>query len=341
MAFINDITITITRGTLGLEQRSFDPLILGSGAVAATGITDATDLTDVTTAGYLTTDAEYLMASAMFAQTPRPEIVRIYRKATATAYADALTTLRTIDDSWYTVNIDSHVISDLNAVGTWANSNKKYFIGCVNDITAGSGRNVDREAYLIHDQPTDYPDCAWVGQNIPKQPGSFTWKWKILSGQEASAYTTTQLNTIRTNHTQALQEQADAIFVNEGQATSGEYIDVIMGQDWVEDELNTAILDLFIKNEKVALDDVGIAQVEGKVRDVLKRAGDYGIIARSESDADLLLSDDKKYMYQVTVPLRADISSVNKSNRTLPDVKFVYYLAGAIHKTTVTGLITV
>lgn len=341
MAFINDITITITRGTLGLEQRSFDPLIIGSGAIAATGITDATDLTDVTTAGYLTTDPEYLMASAMFAQSPRPEIVRIYRKATDTAYADALTTLRTTDDAWYTVNIDSHDLSDLNAVGTWANSNKKFFIGCVDDVDAGVDRNADREAYLVHDQPTDYPDCAWVGQNISKQPGSFTWKWKRLNGQEAAAYTSTQLNTIRTNHTQALQEQADAIFVNEGICTSGEYIDVIMGQDWVEDQLNIALLDLFIKNEKISLDDTGIAQVEGKVREVLKRAGDYGIIARAESDADLLLSDDKKFMYQVTVPLRADISSVDRANRTLPDVKFVYYLAGAIHKTTVTGLITV
>jgi hypothetical protein len=340
MAFINDITISITRGTLGLEQRSFDPLIIGSG-VAATGITDATDLTDLTTAGYLATDAEYLMASAMFAQSPRPEIVRVYRKAVATAYADALTTLRLTDDDWYTVNIESRALADLQAVGTWANSNKKFFIGCTSDETALIGRNVDREAYIIHDQPTDYPDCAWVGQNIPKQPGSFTWKWKKLSGQEAAAYTTTKLNTIRTNHGQALQEQAGAIFVNEGQCTSGEYIDVIMGQDWIEDELNTAILDLFVKNEKISLDDTGIAQVEGRVRDVLKRAGDYGIIARAESDADLLLSDDKKYLYRVTVPLRADISTTDRSNRTLPDVKFVYYLAGAIHKAEISGVITV
>jgi hypothetical protein len=340
MAFINDITISITRGTLGLEQRSFDPLIIGSG-VAATGITDATDLTDLTTAGYLTTDAEYLMASAMFAQSPRPEIVRVYRKATATAYADALTTLRTTDDAWYTVCIASRDAADLNAVGTWANSNKKFFIGCTSDTAAYAARNADREAYIIHDDPTDYPDCAWVGQNIPKQPGSFTWKWKRLTGQTAAAYTSTQLNAIRTAHCQALQEQAGSIFVNEGQATSGEYIDVIMGQDWIEDQLNIAILDLFVKNEKIALDDTGIAQVEGKVRDVLKRAGDYGIIARAESDADLLLSDDKKYLYRVTVPLRADISTTDRSNRTLPDVKFVYYLAGAIHKAEISGVITV
>jgi hypothetical protein len=340
-AFINDVTITISRGTLSLQQRSFDPLIVGSGVpVGQSGVIDVAELSDLTTEGYLTTDEEYKMVSAVFAQSPRPEICRVYRKPTATAYVDALTTLQASDQAWYALCIQSRTKSDLQAVGAWANSNGKMFIGCSSDETVLASRNYDREAYIIHDAPADYPDCAWVGKCISQQPGSLTWKWKVLTGQVAANYTLTQLNTIRTDHGQAIQEQAGASFVNEGMVTSGEYIDVIQGQDWVEDQIKTGLLSLFLNNGKIPLDDTGIARVKAVVSGVLKRAGDYGIIAAAISDADLALSDDKKYMYQVTAPQRSEISSANLTARTLPDVKFVYYLAGAIHKTTVTGYIT-
>jgi len=342
MAFINDITINISRGTIGLTQTSFTPLIManGSGALAASGVQTVTELTDLTDLGYNTTDPEYLMTSAMFAQSPRPSTVKVIR-VTGT-YTTELTTLRTTDDAWYSINIDSRLKADLNAVGTWANSNKKLFIGCSSDITSLDSRNVDREAYIIHNNSaTDYPDCAWVGRVIPEDPGSTTWKWKVLSGQNASTFTSTQLNTIRTNNGQAIQTQAGATFVNEGKTTSGEFIDIIQGQDWVEDQLKIGLLSLLVNNNKVALDNTGIALVEGVVRDVLKRAGDQGIIANATDEADFALSDDKVYIYQVTVPARSAISVTDRANRTLPDVKFTYTTAGAIHKVEVTGKITV
>ena len=341
MAFINDITINVSRGTLGLQQQNFTPIVIGSG-IAASGTVNATELTDLTDAGYLVTDQEYIMASAMFAQSPSPAVVKVMRKTDAVAYDAALSALITTDDDFYAITIESREKADLALVGTWANSNKKFFFGGSDDITALDSRNVDREAYLIHDNAdTDYPECAWVGREIPKQPGSNTWKWKTLSGQNASTFTSTELSTIRANNGQALQSQAGAIFTNEGKTTSGEYIDIIIGQDWVEDQLNIGLLGLFLRNDKVAMDDVGIAQIEGVVRDVLKRAGDNKIIAAAVSEADLEKSDDKLYIYQVTVPLRADISVADRAARTLTGVKFVYTTSGAIHHTTITGLIEV
>jgi hypothetical protein len=340
-AFINDVVVSISRGTLSLQQRSFDPLIVGSGVpVGQSGIIDVAELTDLIDEGYLTTDEEYKMVSAMFAQSPRPEICRVYRKPAATDYATALATIQASDQAWYALNIQSRTKADLQAVGAWANSNGKMFIGCSSDETVLAARSYDREAYIIHDAPASYPDCAWVGKCISQQPGSITWKWKVLIGQVAANYTLTQLNQIRTDKGQAIQSQAGASFVNEGQVTSGEYIDVIQGQDWVEDQIKTGLLSLFLNNGRISLDDTGIAQSKSVVVNVMKSAGDYGIIARAVSDADLQKSDDNKYMYKVTVPQRSDISSANLTARILPDVKFVYYLAGAIHKTIVTGYIT-
>ena len=280
MAFINDIVINISRGTIGLTEKSFTPLIMGkgTGALVASGVQTVTELTDLTSLGYGTTDPEYLMTSAMFAQSPRPESVKVIR--VSGTYATELATLITTDNDWYGICIDSRAKADLQGAGTWANSNKKFFFGGTSDLTALTDRNIDREAYLIHDNLlADYPECAWVGQNMPKQPGSITWKWKSLSGQNASTFTSTQLNTIRTNNGQALQTQAGATYVNEGKTTSGEFIDIIHGQDWVDDQLQIGLLALFVNNDKIAMDDSGIALVEGGVRDVLKRAGDNSIIA--------------------------------------------------------------
>lgn len=341
MAFINDITINISRGTVGLTERSFDPLIMGSGPTAS-GVLTVSELTDLTDAGYTSSDNEYNMVGAMFAQSPRPQIVKVIRKAASATYVNALTSLRETDDSWYTICIDSRTKADLQAVGSWANTNRKFFFGCSSDLTALTDRNVDREAYLIHDNDaTDFPECAWVGRVIPLDPGSATWKWKQLSGQNASTFTSSQLNTIRTEDGQALQEQAGVTFTNEGITTSGEYIDIIHGQDWVEDQLTIGLLRLFLVNDKIAYDDTGIAQVEGVVRDVMKRAGDNDIIARAVSEDDLEISDDKVYIYQVTVPQRSDTAVNDRANRILRDVTFVYTTAGAIHKTVVTGKITV
>ncbi len=340
MAAIKDIVINISKGTKGLSKQVFRPLIVGSDTAEIT-VEIVSELADLITAGYLSTDPEYLQMAAMLAQSPRPVDVAVYRKATATTYTDALDALVLTFTAFWGIVIGSRIEADLNSVGTWANSNKRFFFGGINDVDAGNARNLDREAYIIHDaSPVEYPDGAIVGQSLPKQPGSFTFKWKQLSGISASGYTLTELNTVRSNNTQAMQEQAGAIYLNEGISTSGEFIDVIHGMDWVEDQLNVDLLSLMINNEKVPFDDRGIAQVEGVIRGVMKRSGEAGIIAAAVSEADMLKSDDKKFQYKVTVPRAADVTANDKANRELTGVEFIYYLAGAIHKTTITGLIT-
>jgi len=338
--FINDITINISDGTKALKATSFIPLIVGSGAIAS-GVIEIAQLSDITDAGYLSTDAEYEMASAMLAQSPSPSTIKIMR--TDGAYATALTNLVTTDNDFYSVCIQSRENVDLAAVGSWCNSNKKFFFGCSNDPTALTGRNVTREAYLIHDNdPDDYPECAWVGQNLPKiYTKHITWKWKVLSGQNGNTFTSTQLAAIRSNQGNALQEQSGQVFTNEGIATDGSYIDITNDKDWIESELNIGFLSLMINNDVIPMDDTGLAQVEGVIRDVLGRAGGQGRIARAVSTADKQKSDDKVYMYTVITPTRDSISANNRALRNATGFQFTYYTAGAIHKIEVNGYVTV
>ena len=272
----------------------------------------------------------YKMAAAMFAQEPSPETIAVYNRGSKDIAA-ALTAVQGSNPDFYAILIPEREKASLKVAGDWANANKKFFFGCCNDVTALDNRNVDREAYIIHDKPEDFPECAWAGQNLPKDPGSITWKWKSLNGQSAAGYTTTQLNTIRADKGQALTEIAGVTIVNEGVSTSGEFIDVIRGQDWIKARMEENLSSLLISNEKVAMDNVGIAQVESTLRSVLKEAGERGIIAKATTESELKFSDDKEYMYNVKVPTREEISSADKAARVLPNVEFVYYLAGAVH----------
>lgn len=289
---------------------------------------------------YTADDAEYKMAAAMFAQSPRPTVVAVYSRDPGAAIAATLAAVQAVNDTWYAFMINNRTKAEIHAAGTWANSNKKLFFGCTSDLTALDDRNNDREIIVIHDRPSDYPECAWVGQNLPKAPGSITWKWKSLNGQIAAAFNTTDLNTIRTKNSQTLTEYGSIVIMNEGKTTSGEFIDVIHGQDWVEAQLEARLFLLQTQNEKINLDNDGIAQVESVVRSVMIDAGRAGIIARATTDDEKKRSKDGVYLYTVDVPLRDEISVNDRNARHLPGVNFSYELAGAMHKITVNGKIT-
>lgn len=258
-------------------------------------------------------------------------------------YSEALTILLTrltSANQFRSVCIDSRTLADLNDVGTWAGSNTKIFVGGVDDVLAGSGRNGGREAYVVSNQQTLYPDCQWVGQNIAKVPGSLTWKFQKPTNMVAATYSLSDLNTIRSLNTQAPTAQGSNIFMNEGLMTNGDYIDEVMFRDWVEEEIEARVLELFINNDKIALDDPGINQTANVFRRVLREGAENGGIAVVGATADNVNSDDGEFQFKVVAPLRSAISSSDLAARTLT-ITFSYITSGAQHKVTGTGVVSV
>jgi hypothetical protein len=341
-AFINDISIQITNGTLAPTGRSFDPII-ASIAVSGSGIAigQAAKLANVTAMGYATTDPEYLMAAAMFSQSPAPEIVNIYRANSSFAsggYASMLADLISKNSSWYHLLITSRAAADLNAAGTFANANGVFFIGCSSDVASYSGRNVNREAYLIHDAPTAYPDAAWVGRCAPATPGAINWKWKVLNGQNAASYTTTQFNAIRTANCAALQSQDGETFTNNSTGTSGVKIQLTQGMDYIKNQLEVDILGVMLNTDSVGMDSVGIALIEGTVRNTLHRMAQLGLVASVDptSNSDMAFSDDKVYLYQVRATAYGDLSAADQTAGN-QRIDFKYYQLVGTDKVYVTG----
>ncbi len=249
----------------------------------------------------------------------------------------ALDQLIETNNDWYfllTVEQDTAEITELS---TWAAANKKLYFACPNDTVANTiilavSLLSDRTAIIYHDDPSSYPDAAWVGRGAPEDPGSITWKFKTLDGIVPADVTTTEVNDLHDAYVNTYVQKYGVNQTSEGKVTSGEYIDVIRSQDWVEARIAEGISRLLFTTSKLPYDHRGIAMVVAEVESVLKLATDQGIIA---------LDDDGNGIYEVTAPSRADIPAVQRAQRVLPDVDFSFTIGGAVHSVEVHGVIQV
>lgn len=345
MASINDITINITMNTKSLSVKGFGlPLILGSRPLEdelCEVYGEYASLEEMTAAGYDSESKEYGLASKIFAQSPHPEVVAVYCREEDASIADGLDELVMTKNDWYALLITERGGEALAKAGDWCAAHEKIFFGCAASVSALTGRNNDREAYVIHDEPDTYPEAAWVGLCLPKPIGSITWKWKSPSGVPAAGFSTTQLNEIRRANGQTFTRRSGAIYSNEGKVTSGEYIDNIMSRDYVKARLEEGLLSLALKSDKVGMDDDGLSKIHAKMKEVLDGCGEDGIIAEVGSEEDARKSDEGKYMYTISVPTRAQIPENDRAKRKVSGIKFSFTISGAVHEMPVNGTIEI
>lgn len=344
MASLNDIKIQISMLTKALSVKGFAlPLILGkreSGALMEV-YGEYASLAEMTTAGFATTDDEYKMAAKMFAQSPCPDKVAVYCRDQADEIDDALAALITAHNDWYALLITERVAASLALAGDFALANEKLFFGCASAIAALTGRNNNREAYLIHNLAAEFPEAAWVGLCLPQTIGSITWKWKSPTGVSESNFSTTELGQIRDGHGQTFSKRSGIVYSDEGITTGGEYIDNMMSRDYVKTRLEEALFNLQIKNGKIPFDNSGFKIIEATMREVFNTCGQNGIIAKVETEDDQKKSDEGKYMYTITIPERADIPATDRAARKIPGIKFAFTVAGAVHGMEIAGVIEV
>jgi hypothetical protein len=349
MASINDIVINISLLTKPITQKGFGlPLVVGNRADTDPlykNYAEYSDLDSMVSDGFTSSDDEYKMVSAMFAQSPRPDVVAVYIRDSVDTLSDSLDELAGTYNDWYILLVTERDNTSLNSAGDWIAAREKLFFGCSSSVMALSGRNNTREAYVIHDQPDTFPDAAWVGFCLPRAIGSITWKWKAPTGVVAADFTLTELNNIRKQegygYGQTFTERSGIVYSNEGITTGGQYIDVIMSRDYIRARLEESLFALQVRSDKISFDNTGFAQMESEIRAVLKTAGTNGIIARATTEEDLLKSDEGEYMYKVSVPSRSDVPINDRAERKLSGIEFSFTIAGAIHSVDVNGVIEV
>jgi hypothetical protein len=262
-------------------------------------------------------------------------------------YASNLTEIVKTDNDWYGLLADTVDEVFVEAIAAWVESHYKIYFTRSEDVDiydSGSTTDIaavldtaerERTAVIFNEDNDDYIDGCWMGKGLPYAPGSITYKFKTLSGPAASTTLTgTERQNILNKNCNLYSYIAGVNMMEEGTMASGEFIDIIIGIDYIRARMAENIFGKLVNAKKIPYTDAGIAIIEAEIRAVLENAIKIGIVARAPEEFE-----GKDYV--VEAPKVADISDNDKANRLLPDVTWQARLAGAIHKVIVVGHVQV
>lgn len=260
--------------------------------------------------------------------------------------ATELAAILTADASWYGLVLASNSTAENLAAAAWANSNKKLFVAVSADtdqIGAGSSdmaSTMETAAYhyagaMYHQRPMAFAGAAWLGQMLATDPGSATWKFRLLSGIATSGEPLTGAAHLSATAIANLAAKTANYYVDvggtgmtfEGYASSGRFFDVTRFVDWLSARLQEDVVNLLINSPKVPYTDGGIAQVQGRMLSVLEQGVDSGGLAKDPRPT-------------VTVPLKSAVAAGDVAARNLPSVQFSATYSGAIHNVAISGTLT-
>lgn len=252
---------------------------------------------------------------------------------------------------WYALctlyNSDAYA----KAAAAWVEANKRLYLAdlpetiAVNVASDGTQGTLDdlkalayeRTAGLYHPRPAEMFAAAMLGKVLPLDPGSETWAYKRLSGVSPATLTATHRTNLDARNAGYFKTEAGVNITWQGKVASGNFVDITRSLDWLDDDMRTGVFgvvaagDVFgalVGAAKIPYTDAGVALIVAQVRASLRRATKRGI-----------LSPDPEFT--VTFPLVADVATIDKAARLLPDIKFSATLAGAVHRVVITGVVSV
>jgi hypothetical protein len=231
---------------------------------------------------------------------------------------------------------ESRTDGDVEDLAAWVQTQRKMYLAKTEDadiIASGSSdiasilkaANYTRSAAFFSEQADHQFDCGVAGAMLPKQAGSATYCYKTIEGITVDSYTDAERAYAIAKNANIYHSVGGVSITEQGVTCEGEYIDVMIGIDWMQARMEEDIFQALTEADKIPFNDVGIGIVVGIIKSVLDRAFRQGII-----------NDD----YVIDAPLAADVSAVDKAARTLPDVTFSATLQGAIHFVEVRGTVS-
>lgn len=225
-------------------------------------------------------------------------------------------------------------------LGAGVEDHRKFYMGQTSDKTFASETARAAVIYADADYLNEEPDASYTGNVAPFYPNSVTWKFKRPQDGNADTSEGIKLITLPKltegerdrlldNHVNFLTEEYKRQYVKEGVCLNGEFIDVVLGGDWIAKRMRDLLYDLLLANANINYDDAGFGFIATAVLQTLDEAVDYNIIARdAESSAGV---------YTVNIPKYEESTEEQRRNRRMPDITWEALLAGAIHQVKVKG----
>lgn len=268
--------------------------------------------------------------------------------AVATATLD-MTAINNEDADWYGFVITSRTQADIIAAADWAESKIKLFGYSISEAGAKDNAsttdtmsklydgNYFRSFGFYHgDAVTDFPELGVMVRCFAIDPGGETWANKQLAGIVVDKLTETEYQAVTKKNGNTFERFRTTSITQNGKVAAGEWIDVIRFRDWLQEEMQVRVFSLLVNNAKIPYTDGGIAQIENVMRATLQQGQTRGGIAPTEFLEDGTANPG----FVIKVPLSSNVSSNDKANRVLNDMKFTARVAGAIHVVNVSGSLT-
>lgn len=339
MSDLNQIVnVQIARETTTIDRANFGtPLFLVEVSTVSDRVLSYSSLQQVLD-DYSATDTAYKMASAAFSQEISPTTIKIAQKATAETYTEALNAVLAADDDWYALAAETITASEILLLAAGIEAVDKIYVARSADadiITSAdddiasdlNAAEYDRTILVYHSKAlTEYADAAWIGNCIVRDPGSQTWMFKSLTGITFDALTTSQANFATGKKANVYRRTAGVNFTRNGTVSSGEYIDIIRGIDWLTAGIGESIATTLVNTPKLPYTNAGIAVIENLVREKLDEAVTQGLIAPEPA-------------YTVTTVDVLATPSADRLAREYGGITFRARLAGAIHKVEINGTV--
>ncbi len=252
-----------------------------------------------------------------------------------------LAAMRVANDDWYGLACDALGGAEIAALAAAVEAIPKLYIAETQDsdcLTSSSSdicstlmsASYDRTGVLYHPKAgVEQPAIAWISEELPKDPGSSTWKFKTLAGITTYELTSGEQTFLEGKNGNHYQTVAGVAITSEGKMSGGEWIDVTQFLDWLTARIKEAAFSAFASNPKIPYTDLGIQTMGSTTEDVLREGAKRGGI--DENGATPIT---------VTLPRVADVSAADKQAREL-SYSFAASIAGAIHKAIIQGRVTV
>lgn len=349
------ISVRITKESISVSAPSFNlPLIAAEFAPAKTTpaftrVRAYASLADILKEGWTTADEVYKAALAVFSQPSTVKKVFIGRRdATDADWATALTAMQNENDEWFglailpTSLVEADVLTEQLEVAAWIETQKKITVMQTTDADALDSAVTNdavsqiaafkrtRTALIFRtlSKRTEFADAAWLGKMFGGyEVGEATWAYKQLGGCTPDALTVGQKDTLHGKGANTFATISGINVTEKGVVTSGEFIDVIVGIDWLGANIQTTVFGALAKLPKMPYDDGGITATVGLVKQVMSQAAAMGIIQAKT--------------ISVTAPSYEDIAEAQRNSRNLPDVTFTALLQGAIQTVQISGTVSV
>ena len=181
-----------------------------------------------------------------------------------------------------------------------------------------------------------YLNVALAAAWLHHEPGSETTAFKRLSAVYPSDLTSSEMKALEEAHLNYFIEMGGKNITMNGQVVGNEWCDIIRFRDWLKDDMQTRVVNLFVTEPKVPYTDSGIAKVENQMRASLARGQEMGGIAEEEFDED----GNSIPGFVTSVPRSSKLTASEKASRKLKNCKFTARLAGAIHHAAISGTLT-